>query len=204
MKETKTAYLIGIDEAGRGPLAGPVAVGVVCVPRDFNWNLIEGVGDSKTISAKNREAIFCRAQELKKRNLLKFAVTLVSVSVIDKKGITHAVSRGIADGLRRLHVEADTAEVLLDGLLKAPIQYQKQKTIIRGDATEKVIGLASILAKVTRDQYMIRLSKRYPEYDFHNHKGYATKVHRRLVIKCGLSKNHRRTFCTKLSVHHLA
>ena len=83
-------YIVGVDEAGRGPLAGPVAVGVAVVPVNFDWDLIPGVGDSKKVSPKNREAIFRRAQQLKKQQKLKFAVTLVSAKVIDRIGITQA------------------------------------------------------------------------------------------------------------------
>ena len=95
-------YLVGIDEAGRGPLAGPVAVGVVCVGKNFNWNLIKGVKDSKKLSAKNREAIFSRTQELKKVGKLDFAVAMVSAGVIDKTGIVNAISLATKRALSRL------------------------------------------------------------------------------------------------------
>ena len=185
---------MGIDEAGRGPLAGPVAVGVVCVPFDFDWSLIPGVGDSKKVSAKNREAVFRRAHTLKKSDQLRFAVVLVGPTVIDRNGITHAVMQGIIKGLLKLKLNPDEVEVRLDGLLKAPPEYRAQTTIIKGDQKEKVIGLASILAKVTRDAYMVRIARDFPEYAFDEHKGYGTKLHREAILVHGLSSAHRRSF----------
>lgn len=193
----KYRYIVGVDEAGRGPLAGPVAVGVAVVPQGFNWRLIPGVGDSKKVTAKNREAILSRAKFLKKQNLLNFSVSLVSASTIDRIGITKAVARGITQGMKRLKIHPRNVDVRLDGLLKAPTEYVYQKTIVRGDAKEKVIGLASIVAKVTRDHYMERLAEAYPEYGFEIHKGYGTLSHRRTIKKHGLSPVHRKSFCTK-------
>ncbi len=195
----KPKYLIGIDEAGRGPLAGPVAVGLVVVKRDFDWKIIPGVRDSKQVSVKNREAIFYRTKQLKKQGLLDYAVTLVSSTVIDKQGISKAVIIGIDKGLKKLAVRPDSVEVKLDGLLRAPKEYLYQETIIKGDAKEKLIGLASILAKVTRDEYMEKLSKRseFLKYSFEIHKGYGTKKHREAIKENGLSKLHRQSFCKK-------
>ena len=186
--------MVGIDEAGRGPLAGPVAVGVVCVPFDFDWSLIPGVGDSKKVSAKNREAVFRRAHTLRKSGLFTFAVVLVGPAVIDRLGITHAVAQGITKGLLTLKLNPDEVEVRLDGLLKAPPEYEAQSTIIKGDQKEKVIGLASILAKVTRDAYMVRIARNYPEYAFDVHKGYGTKLHQQAIFAHGLLSVHRRSF----------
>jgi ribonuclease HII len=192
--ERKITHIIGVDEAGRGPLAGPVAVGIACIPRNFDWDVIPGVGDSKKVSEKNREAIFRRAQSLKKQGILNFVVVQIPASTIDRIGITKAVSLGIARGLTRLTVNPKSVDVRLDGLLHAPLEYTHQETIIKGDAKEKVIGLASICAKVTRDRTMVRLSRAYTTYGFDIHKGYGTKTHIEAIQKHGLSKIHRRSF----------
>lgn len=191
---TKIKSLVGVDEAGRGPLAGPVSVGVAVVPYDFDWNLIPGVGDSKKVTPKNREAIFRRTQSLKKQNILNYSVVLVSASVIDTKGISHAVREGIHKAFSKLNLDPAITEVKLDGLLKAPEAFVHQETIIKGDAKEKSIGLASIMAKVTRDRYMERIAKKYPEYGFEIHKGYGTEKHRACIQTLGATPLHRVTF----------
>ena len=190
----KIVHIIGVDEAGRGPLAGPVAVGAVCVPVDFDWALIPGVGDSKKVAEKNREAIFLRAKALKKEARLDFAVTLVSAQTIDRIGITAAVFEGIEKCLKKLNPHPKTTKVLLDGLLHAPDTFIHQETIIKGDAKELAIGLASICAKVTRDTYMVRVAGDYPEYAFNIHKGYGTKKHSEAIMRHGLSPIHRKSF----------
>lgn len=191
-------WLVGVDEAGRGPLAGPVAVGVAVVPMDFDWDLILGVGDSKKVTPKNREVVFQRAHELKTESVIDFKVSLISVSIIDTKGITYAVRLGIQKCLDSLNLDPETCDVRLDGLLKAPEEFLTQATIIKGDSKEKSIGLASIMAKVTRDRYMERLSLKHPEYGFANHKGYGTKTHCEMILKHGMTPFHRHTFCANL------
>ena len=193
-------YFIGIDEAGRGPLAGPVAVGAVMVPLDFDWSLLEGVRDSKKLSEKKREEFFARAVELQESQTLRFAVSTSSAAYIDTYGIVPAIKRALAEALSRLEAEPKDCRVLLDGSLRAPAEYIRQETIIRGDDTEPVISLASIMAKVTRDRLMKRLSSKYPEYDFHVHKGYGTASHLSAIGRCGLSDIHRASFCTRLRV----
>ncbi len=212
----KQKYLIGVDEAGRGPLAGPVAVGVASVPGDFDWGLIPGVGDSKQVSEKKREEIFLRAKKLKKEGQLDFAVELVSAKMIDKKGIVFAINTAMAKALAKLEfaprealgklprasLGVETVMVKLDGGLKAPKEYMHQETIIKGDSKEKVIGLASIMAKVTRDHYMERIAKKpeYSPYDFAKHKGYGTKAHREAIARYGLSSEHRATYCKNIEL----
>ena len=212
-------WLIGIDEAGRGPVAGPVAVGVVLVPADFDWGLLPGVNDSKQLSEKKREEIFEAARQLKAAGQLCYAVAQVSASVIDKIGIVSAVNLGIKRGLARaerdlksnvsINVNINTnitfdpslnVKVLLDGGLKAPEQFVDQETIIKGDAKEPVIGLASIIAKVTRDHYMTRVSREpaYTKYHFDIHKGYGTKAHREAIAKFDLSPQHRVGYCKNI------
>ena len=188
-------YEVGVDEAGRGPLAGPVAVGVAVVPKNFDWKLLAGVGDSKKVSPKNREAIFRAASTLRRAHTINFSVALVSHQVIDRIGITRAVLKGIDTCFRRLGLHPDTAMVKLDGHLSAPVEFTMQETIVQGDAKEKVIGLASILAKVTRDQHMLKLSGDHPAYSFDVHKGYGTKAHLEAIKRYGLSPVHRQSFC---------
>ncbi len=188
-------FIIGVDEAGRGALAGPVSVGVALVPRDFDWALIPGVRDSKQLSEKKREEIFLRARTLQKEGVLEYAVALVSAAIIDQRGITTAVRIGIARALKKLSHNIDDVEVRLDGLLHAPKEYIRQQTIIRGDQTEPAISLASIMAKVTRDRHMVALAKKYPAYALEVHKGYGTLVHRESIQRDGISDIHRRYFC---------
>lgn len=191
-------YFIGIDEAGRGPLAGPVSVGAVLVPIDFDWKILEGVRDSKKLSEKKREEFFARAGELQLSGTLRFSVSTSSAAYIDRYGIVPAIKRALAEALSRFEIEPDKCRVLLDGSLHAPAEYIHQETIIRGDDTEPIISLASIMAKVTRDRLMKRISSKYPEYDFHVHKGYGTAAHRQLIAASGLCDLHRRTFCTRI------
>jgi ribonuclease HII len=185
---------VGIDEAGRGPLAGPVTVGVVKVPVDFNWDLIPGVNDSKKISEKKREAIFERVKELANKGFLSYSIKSVSAKSIDAKGIVPAIKRAMESAIEELKLSPKEVFIKLDGSLKAPKEYQ-QETIIKGDMHEKSIGLASILAKVTRDRYMIKIATKYPEYELEQHKGYGTKSHRALISKYGASDIHRTSFC---------
>ncbi len=196
-------YLLGIDEAGRGPLAGPVAVGVVLVKKDFDWGMILGVGDSKKITPKNREAVFGQAEILKKNGSLDFHVTMTSAKDIDTIGIVPSINKAMLNCLNNLKKRNSFGEkevvIKLDGALRAPSNFPNQETIIKGDAKELCIGLASIMAKVTRDRYMEKISVKYPEYDFAKHKGYGTKTHRESIKKYGFCNIHRRSFCTKLT-----
>jgi len=207
----KHTYVFGVDEAGRGPLAGPVAVGVVLVPVGFDWGLIPGVNDSKKLTEGKREVIFLEAKKLQKTGQLDYAVGLVSAKVIDKKGIVPAINTAMERALRRVSSRFDLelgdlgdfytdVSVKLDGGLRAPEQYMHQETIIKGDGKEKVIGLASIMAKVTRDRYMRRRATlaAYQQYCFAIHKGYGTKAHREAIAKHGLSPEHRATFCRNI------
>lgn len=200
MSKKPYSYLVGIDEAGRGPLAGPVSVGVVCVPTDFNWKQILGVNDSKKLTEKKREVVFEITKKLKKEGKLNFVVVMVSAEEIDNIGIVPAVNKAMSKALQRLLLLPEKCEVRLDGSLKAPAEYKKQKTIIGGDGKEKVIGLASIMAKVTRDRYMVRISAKpeYAPYALESHKGYGTLKHRESIRQHGLSDIHRKSFCTKL------
>lgn len=184
---------MGIDEAGRGSLAGPVSVGAVLVPRDFDFSVFSVVKDSKLMTPTARARVY---REVKKSGV-RHAVALIPASVIDRIGITNAVARGIAQILKKLDIDPEEVEVRLDGLLHAPKEYRYQSTIIKGDVTEPAISLASIMAKVTRDKRMVTLAKKFPIYGFDIHKGYGTKIHQNALKKVGLSKIHRRSFCKK-------
>lgn len=195
-------WLVGIDEAGRGPLAGPVAVGVAAVPMDFDWSLLPGVGDSKTVKPKDREAVFGLASALRQQGSLSFAVAHSTAATIDTAGIVPAIRQAMAAGLAELGLAPEACVVLLDGALRAPSEFRDQRTIIKGDATEPIIGLASILAKVTRDRYMARMGARpsFAAYRFDLHKGYGTRLHRQLIEAHGLSPLHRRSFCRNIEL----
>lgn len=186
-------YVIGIDEAGRGPLAGPVAVGAVAVSRNFSKNFFKGIKDSKKLTPEERDLWFSLTLEAKKNGLLNYAVSLVSEKIIDSKGITYAIRLGIKRCLNKLNIEK-SSQIFLDGSLKAPKEFFHQLTVIRGDEKIPVVALASIVAKVTRDRKMVRLSKKFPEFDFHLHKGYGTRLHREAILKFGLTELHRKSF----------
>ena len=197
--DEKIRFVAGVDEAGRGPLAGPVAVGVAVVPHDFDWSLIPGVNDSKKVSEKKRKEIFLIAKKLKKQGLINYHVSLISNSTIDRTSITRAVALGITRSFQKLNLNPKETDVRLDGLLKAPAEFLIQETIIKGDQKEKVIGLASIMAKVTRDALMVRVAGDHPKYSFEIHKGYGTLKHRTAIRKFGLSKIHRKSFCKNIT-----
>jgi ribonuclease HII len=201
-------HVVGVDEVGRGPLAGPVGVGVVMVREDFDWALIPDVTDSKKLTEAKREEIFKVAWQLRKTGELNWSVSMVSAKQIDAKGIQWAIRQAMQRGLKRVTEAGPMAaaigpasvRVLLDGGLKAPEQFVHQETIIKGDAKESTIGLASIVAKVTRDRYMERLASQneYQVYDFATHKGYGTKAHRAAVLQYGLSPEHRASYCKNI------
>ena len=197
-------HIIGIDEAGRGPLAGPVAIGVVKVHKDHEKKIqrlvkeIKGK-DSKKLSPIQREFWFEKIKEWKKEGVLDFHAALVSNVYIDTKGISSAIKTGMKKCLDKVNKEKginffENCFIKLDGSLKAPAAFVNQKTIIKGDEKEWIISLASIAAKVTRDAHMKKLSRKYKEYGFEVHKGYGTKVHRELIVKYGISAVHRRSF----------
>ncbi|MGH7175490.1 MAG: ribonuclease HII [Minisyncoccia bacterium] len=184
-------FLIGVDEAGRGPLAGPVAVGLVRVPSGFDVaREFPGARDSKQLSELAREKLYGQLVARAEAGELAFRVCFGSRAEIDERGITIAIRHAIRRGVLELAREAEIEKVYLDGLLHAPREYT-QETIIRGDELVPLISLASIAAKVARDRLMKRLGKRYPEYKFEQHKGYPTKLHYALLREHGPSAIHR-------------
>lgn len=197
MKKTEQQYLIGIDEVGRGPLAGPVAVGAVCIYIEHQNKVKKFfpiIKDSKKLTQKKREEWDKKIREAEKLGYLSFAVTFVSPGVIDKKGLSFAIRTALEKSLSAIGHDVKNAKVLLDGGLRAPAQYVNQETIIKGDEKELVIALASIVAKVARDTRMIALSKKLPEYGFERHKGYGTREHYKAIKKNGITKHHRKSF----------
>lgn len=191
--------LVGIDEAGRGPLAGPVAVGGVKISSKFNKKFFQGIKDSKQLTHEERELWFALVQEARRKGELDYAVALVSQGVIDRHGISYAIRLGIKRVLRSLDVSEKRSQIFLDGSLKAPSEFKHQLTVIKGDEKIPVISLASICAKVVRDRHMIKLSKKYPLYDFDLHKGYGTFIHRQAIKKYGLTELHRLSFLKNLT-----
>lgn len=197
--------VIGIDEAGRGALAGPVSVGAVMWKIE-DWAKLKKelrdypVGkDSKKLTAKQRDFWFARIEKLKEKGLLNFTQAFSSNKVIDKKGINYAIKEGIKICLQRLGGETSKSLVLLDGGLKAPVEWINQETIIKGDEKELIISLASIVTKVSRDREMVKLGKKYPHHDLHQHKGYGTKLHYEKITKFGVLIIHRETYLGSVS-----
>lgn len=192
--------VIGVDEAGRGPIAGPVAVGVVLVKKENMQNIIcafPNFKDSKKLTENKREKIFRVLEGYKKTGIMDFHVSMSESTTIDKRGIVRAIRQAMARALSDvLPPGGDESEVkvLLDGSLIAPKRFTRQKTIIKGDEKELVIALASIVAKVTRDRKMVRYAKKFPEYGFDQHKGYGTRLHYSKYDTFGSCEIHRRTF----------
>lgn len=186
--------MLGVDEAGRGPLAGPVSVGVVAVPEGFDVvQEFPGVADSKKISEKKRENIFEMLVRRAALGDVRFVVEFESAETIDREGIVSAVRHALSRGVVSLAPDPSLVKIQLDGALRAPSEYS-QETIIHGDALIPLISLASIAAKVLRDRLMCDLAKQYPEYGFEKHKGYGTKVHYEMLARHSLCAIHRRSF----------
>ncbi len=207
-------YIIGIDEVGRGPVAGPVAVGALIVAKGNMKKVVEmfsNFKDSKKLTPKKRNEWFLNIKQAKKDGLLDYKIIFVDNKQIDKNGIVPSIRACINKSLEALcsmssviqkSGESDSSLgeclVLLDGGLKAPEEFVNQKTIIKGDEKELVIALASIVAKVTRDALMCKLAKEYSQYGFEKHKGYGTKVHMEAIKSYGLCKIHRKTYLKNL------
>jgi ribonuclease HII len=208
--------IIGIDEAGRGPLAGPVTVGIFMAKQKMGPWLLQNIfsnklRDSKKLSPQKREEIYKKFLELKKENKISFSVSHISNKIIDKVGISEAIQNGINKSLKKINLtpnpsprirrgEKGKIYIRLDGLLKAPKEFKNQKTIIKGDEKDVFIACASIVAKVSRDRLMCRLAKKHPNYGFEIHKGYGTTLHRKAIQKNGLSSLHRHSFCKNLTL----
>lgn len=195
-KKQNVKYLIGIDEVGRGPLAGPVCLCAFIIQNNFNMSVFSRVKDSKQLSAQKREKWFEKIKELKKKGVVDYKIAFGSHTEIDKIGISKSIQKAISKCLKNINPK--TCRVLLDGGLKTPKEFLNQKTIIKGDEKEKVIALASIIAKVSRDKLMYDFAKKYPQYGFDKHKGYGTALHIKNIKKHGFCKIHRKTYLKNL------
>jgi len=192
----KYKYIVGVDEVGRGPLAGPVMVGVFCVAVENEkivLESLEGITDSKKISEKKREIYTDKIKDLQKQGLVQVAVSGVSAKFIDSKGIVPAIQSALNSSIKKLNLNPDETFIYLDGGLHAPSEYF-QETVIKGDSKIWQIGAASVIAKVLRDRKMMEYGKKYPEYGFENHKGYGTQKHRDAIKEFGVIDIHRKTW----------
>ena len=182
-------FICGVDEAGRGPLAGPVCAAAVILPQDIE---IEGLNDSKKLSEKKREALFDVICE----KATAYSIAYGSLEEIEELNILEATYLAMNRAIEGLPITADYA--LIDGNrvpkgIKIPCE-----TVVKGDAKSSSIAAASILAKVTRDRLLLEYDEKYPEYNFKKHKGYGTKEHTDLILKYGPCEIHRLSFLKKL------
>lgn len=177
--------LAGIDEAGRGPLAGPVVVGAVILPKE---SLIEGVNDSKKVSEKKREKLY---DEITKE-AIAWGVGIVDEKEIDEINILNATKKALTMALQNMKIKPD--KILVDALTHIDTLGIPYTSIIKGDATSYSIAAASIIAKVTRDRIMREYDKKYPEYGFAKHKGYGTTAHIQAIKQHGACMIHRKSF----------
>lgn len=190
-------YIIGIDEVGRGPIAGPVTLCAAIAEPGFEKELL-GIKDSKQLTSAKREEWYARLQEFVRTGSVRFAVAHVEAHIIDSIGIAPAIRQALAQTLTKLAVDPVTTHIMLDGSLKAPKEFS-QETIIKGDEKIPLISLASIAAKVQRDALMVAAAGKYPGYGFERHKGYGTKAHYEALRRLGLSPLHRKSFLSSLN-----
>ncbi|MDR3571172.1 MAG: ribonuclease HII [Candidatus Pacebacteria bacterium] len=196
-------WLIGIDEAGRGALAGPVSVGVVLYPADLDWkeafSLVAKKGkpvlrDSKQLTSQQRTILF---GYITSHARLRHAHAFSDAKTIDEIGIVNATNEAAARAIEQLGIRPSRVSVLLDAGLRVPAKWS-QESFVRGDENIPAIAFASIIAKVSRDRYMEEAASVHTGYQFGEHKGYGTEAHRRYIRKAGLCELHRVTFCTRI------
>lgn len=180
--------ICGVDEAGRGPLAGPVCAAAVIFPKGL---VVEGIDDSKKLTEKKREKLF----DIIKEKSTAYSIAWASVDEIEEMNILNATMLAMKRAIKDLKVKADFA--MIDGNKTPNIQIPSA-AIIKGDALSQSIGAASILAKVSRDRLMIDMANKYPEYGFEKHKGYGTKLHCDMLLKYGPCEIHRMSFLGKI------
>lgn len=183
----------GIDEAGRGPLAGPVVASTVILPENC---IIDDLNDSKKLSPKKRELLF----EIIKEKALFYAISIIDNYIIDKINILQATLLAMKNSILQLEKKPDIC--LIDGNCKVKDLDIAQETIVGGDAKSAAIAAASILAKVTRDNLMGEYAKKYPLYGFDKHKGYGTKKHIEAINQYGVCPIHRMTFAPICNMHN--
>lgn len=192
----KDTYIVGIDEVGRGPLAGPMTIAAVAIKNNTKkaHDALMGIRDSKKLSEKKRSEW---ARIIKKNSDFMYACVSISPRIIDEKGMRYAAQHAVEKCLKKLSLVPEDAHVLLDAGLRAPKEYS-QESFIKGDERIPVIAAASIIAKVTRDAYMKRVARKSPQYGFDIHKGYGTRAHIAAIRSYGLSEIHRKSFCTRI------
>jgi len=181
--------ICGVDEAGRGPLAGPVCAAAVILPTDLD---IPGLNDSKKLTEKKREELY----DIITAQAIAYGIAMVSEEEIDEINILQATFLAMRRAVEALSVKPDF--VLIDGNREPDLGDLPLKTIVKGDSRSANIAAASILAKVTRDRYMLEMAEKYPEYSFERHKGYGTKVHYAAIREYGMSPIHRPSFLKKM------
>lgn len=182
-------YVCGVDEAGRGPLAGPVSVAAVILDEN---NPIDGLNDSKKLSEKKRELLY---DEIKEKALC-YKIVFCTKDEIDEINILQATLLGMKRAVEGLEIKPDIA--MIDGNKTPETEDVETIAIIKGDSKSASIAAASILAKVSRDRHMVKLAEKYPQYCFEKHKGYGTKLHRELILEYGPCEEHRKTFLKKV------
>lgn len=177
----------GVDEAGRGPLAGPVYAAAVVLPKGY---VVDGVNDSKKLSEKKRDALFDKIVN----ECVCYSIGTASVKEIDEINILQATFLAMKRAVDGLSVKPDIA--LIDGNKKPGLDIVEWD-IVKGDGKSANIAAASIIAKVSRDRYMLELAEKYPQYQFEKHKGYGTKLHYQMLDEYGISDIHRKSFLKK-------
>ncbi len=190
-------YIVGIDEVGRGPLAGPVCVGLCAIKKDKlkeSKRFFKNFKDSKKLSENQRYLWLEKIKKAKENGLIFYTAQFASEKMIDKKGISFAIKFAMNKCLKLFNLKSENTQILLDGSLYAPVNFKNQKTIIKGDEKELPIALASIVAKIKRDEFMKQIAKKHSDYAFEVHKGYGTKAHIKVILKKGPSKIHRMSF----------
>lgn len=181
--------ICGIDEAGRGPLAGPVHAAAVILPMGLE---IEGLNDSKKLSEKKREQLFDVICE----KAIDYSIGIATEKEIDEINILNATFLAMHRAVEGLKIKPDYA--LIDGNQYPKIPFVAEETVVKGDAKSMSVAAASILAKVSRDRFMLEKAKEYPQYQFEKHKGYGTKLHYEMLAEYGPSPIHRMSFLKKL------
>ena len=180
--------ICGVDEAGRGPLAGPVCAAAVILPRGL---VIEGLNDSKKLSEKKRDELF----EVIKESAVSYGIAFATVEEIEELNILSATMLAMNRAIAQLNPKPQLA--LIDGNRNKEIEINSQ-CVVKGDSRCADIAAASILAKVTRDRYMLEMAEKYPQYHFDKHKGYGTKLHYEALREYGPSEIHRMSFLRKM------
>lgn len=189
LHKKKIRYIAGIDEAGRGPLAGPVVIGVVIMKEE---SFIEGINDSKKISEKKREKLYDEITQ----EAVSWGIGIVDEKRIDEINILNATKEALTEAISKLEIKPEL--ILVDALEKINTLSIPYISVIKGDAKIYSISAASIIAKVTRDRIMKQYDKIYPNYGFAKHKGYGTSEHINAIKEFGLCPIHRKTFTEKI------